>query len=288
MLFSNQTDFLSRKYGLVRAVEMMIEAGYPAIDISMFDTGACPFTDDYREVAKALREMADARGVRFIQAHAPFGGGYDRYLNELVPIFPRAFEFCALLGIENIVVHPIMKGHYYGNEAEHFDMNMKFYRALAPLAHTHGVRIAIENMWDRHPITGRICDHVCADPEELCRYYDELADPDVFTVCLDLGHVALCGREPEDAVRIIGRDRLGCIHAHDVDYVADLHTLPGASRMNWDRISLALGEIDYRGSFNMEADCFFEGFMEEHYPKVAEFMADTARVIANKIDLYRP
>jgi hypothetical protein len=38
----------------------------------------------------------------------------------------------------------------------------------------------------------------------------------------------------------------------------------------------------------MEADRFFAGFMEEHYPAVAKFMADTARVIANKIDLYRP
>ena len=288
MLFSNQTEFLSKRYGLVRAVEMMIEAGYPAIDISMFDTSACPFTDDYREIAATVKAMADNAGVKFVQAHAPFGGGYDRYLNELVPLFPRAFEFCSLLGIENIVVHPIMKGHYYGNEAEHFEMNMKFYRALAPLARTNKVKIAIENMWDRHPVTGRICDHVCADPYELCRYYDELSDPDVFTVCLDIGHVALCGREPEDAIRIIGRERLGCIHAHDVDYRSDLHTLPGASKINWDNVSRALGEIDYRGVFNMEADRFFDGFMEEHYPAVARFMADTARVIANKIDLYRP
>ena len=287
MLFSNQTEFLSAKYGLVRAVEMMIEAGYPAIDISMFDINACPFTDDYREVALRLRSMADKAGVKFVQAHAPFGS-YERYLNELIPLFPRAFEFCSLLGIESIVVHPIMKGHYYGNEQEHFDMNMKFYRAIAPLSRTNNVKIAIENMWDRHPVTHRICDHVCADPHELSRYYDELDDPEVFTVCLDIGHVALCGREPEDAIRIIGRERLGCIHAHDVDYVEDLHTLPGVSIINWERVARALGEIDYRGVFNMESDRFFDGFMEEHYPAVTKFMADTARVIANKIDLYRP
>ena len=288
MLFSNQTEFLAGKYGIVRAVEMMIEAGYPAIDITMWDTDAAPFTDDYREVALTLKAMADKAGVKFHQAHAPFGGGYDRYLDELVPLFPRAFEFCSLLGIEHIVVHPIMRGHYYGHEDEHFDMNMKFYRALIPLARTHKVKIAIENMWDRHPVTGRICDHVCADPYELCRYYDELAAPDVFTVCLDLGHVALCGREPEDAIRIIGRERLGCIHAHDVDYVADLHTLPGVANINWEEVARALGEIDYQGVFNMEADRFFVGFMEEYYPSVARFMVDTARVIANKIDLYRP
>ena len=287
MLFSNQTEFLSGKYGLVRAVEMMIEAGYPAIDITMWDASACPFTDDYREIAARLKTMADAAGVKFVQAHAPFAR-YARYINELVPLFPRAFEFCSLLGIENIVVHPIMKGHYYGNEQEHFDMNIKFYQALAPLARTNKVKIAIENMWDRHHVTGRICDHVCADPHELCRYYDTLNDPDTFTICLDLGHVALCGREPEDAIRIIGRERLGCIHAHDVDYVSDLHTLPGAAKIRWDEVARALGEIDYRGVFNMEADQFFTGFMEEHYPAVAKFMADTARTIANKIDLYRP
>ena len=287
MLFSNQTEFLSAKYGLVRAVEMMIEAGYPAIDITMWDASACPFTDDYREIAARLKAMADASGVKFVQAHAPFAH-YERYINELVPLFPRAFEFCALLGIENIVVHPIMKGHYYGHEQEHFDMNMKFYSALAPLAKTNHVKIAIENMWDRHHVTGRICDHVCADPHELVKYYDTLNDPEAFTICLDLGHVALCGREPEDAIRIIGRERLGCIHAHDVDYVADLHTLPGAAKLNWDNICRALGEIDYRGSFNLEADEFFRGFPEEHYPTVAKFMADTSKCLADKIDLYRP
>ena len=288
MIFATQTDFLARKYGLVRAVEMLIEAGYPAIDVTMYYPNDCPFTDDYREVAAKLRTMADEAGVRFVQAHAPFGGGYDRYLNEHVPLFPRAFEFCSLLGIENIVVHPIMKGHYYGTETEHFDMNMKFYRALAPLARTNKVKIAIENMWDRHPVTGRICDHVCADPHELNRYYDELADPEAFTICLDIGHVALCGREPEDAVRIIGGERLGCIHAHDVDYISDLHTLPGVCKIKWDNVARALGEIDYCGPFTMEADNFFNGFMEEQYPIVAKFMADTAKVISDKIDLYRP
>ncbi len=287
MIISTQTDALAGKYGLERAVDMIIEAGFDAIDITMWDTKACPFTDDYREVAERIRARADSAGVRFIQAHAPFGGGYENYMNNLVPLFPRAFEFCSLLGIENIVVHPITKKYFYGREDEHFDLNMKFYRALAPLARTNNVRIAIENMWDRHRVTGRICDSACADPHELCRYYDTLADPETFTVCLDLGHTALCGREPEDAIHIIGGDRLGCIHAHDVDYVSDLHTLPGTARIRWDEVCRALGEINYRGAFNLEADCFYEGFPEEHYPAVSRFMADTARRWADKVELYR-
>ena len=102
MLFSNQTEFLARKYGLVRAVEMMIEAGYPAIDITMWDTKACPFTDNYREVAAVLNGIAARTGVKFVQAHAPFGN-YDRYVNEIIPLLPRAFGFCKLKKRINII-----------------------------------------------------------------------------------------------------------------------------------------------------------------------------------------
>ncbi len=226
MLFSNTTLPIQKKFTLERAVEMMIEAGYPAIDISMCNLNCEVFGDDYAAVADKLCAAAQASGVKYIQAHAPFGGGCKNYLENLVPKFPRAFEFCSRLGIGVIVVHPIQDGRYYGNEERLYDANMRFYSALAPLAKTHGVKIGIENMWMRHPITGHICDDVCAPPEELVRYYDSLGDPDTFTICLDTGHVALCGREPEDAIRTIGRDRLGALHIHDVDYISDLHTVP--------------------------------------------------------------
>lgn len=286
MLFSNQTLFLAKKYGIVKAVRMLAEAGYPAIDITAKDITHEIFSDSYLEVAKELNKISEETGIKYIQAHAPYTKG-DKYINELVPLFPRLFEFCSLVGIEDIVVHPIMFASYYDDREGHFKTNMDFYRSLAPLSRRWGVRIAIENMWGLHRITGRICDHVCADPKELCLYYDTLNDPEVFTVCLDLGHVALCGREPEDAIRIIGHDRLGCLHAHDVDYVNDLHVLPGTSRIDWDKVARALAEIDYCGSFNMEADCFFNGFFEENYPAVAKFMADTARTIANRIEAYK-
>ncbi len=287
MLFSTQTLFLASKYGLETAVDMLIEAGYPAIDISITDTSAPPFTDDYREVAARILEKANAAGVKFIQAHAPFGGGYKKYTEELVPLMPRVFEFCALLGIENVVVHPIQNGRYYGREKELFDMNVEFYRSLAPHAKKHGVKIAIENMWQWHPVNrSQIVDDVCAPPEELAAMYDALGDPETFTVCLDIGHVALCGREPETAVRVIG-SRIGCLHVHDVNYREDLHTLPGVAKINWDKVCRALAEIDYRGSINLEADAFYYGFLPEQHASVTKFMADTARILAKKVDSYR-
>ena len=288
MLFSTQTLTLARVHGIFGAIDILAEAGFSALDLTIDGEVAAFLEGDYITAAKQIREHAEKRGVRFIQAHAPFGGGYDFYLGTTVPKFPAMFEMCKVIGIENVVIHPLQTGRYYGNEDALFDMNVKFYTALAPLAKASGVRIALENMWQRHPITRDICDDVLAPPEELCKMYDTLADPDAFTVCLDIGHVALCGREPENAIRLIGGERLGCLHVHDNDYVSDLHTLPGASKINWDAVCRALGEIDYRGSFNLEADFFYNGFATELYPDVARFMATVTRVLADKVDLYRP
>ena len=284
MLFSCQTSYLASRFGIETATDMLIQAGYTAVDLSTFGNNAYMFTENWQETAKALRVRAESRGACFNQAHAPFGGGYDHYTSVLIPTFPRVFAFCELLGVRQIVVHPLQKGRYYGHEKELFDMNMDFYRSLIPLSEKHGIKIAIENMWQGHPVTHRICDDVCADPHELAAYYDTLNDPEHFTVCLDIGHVALCGREPEDAVRILGHDRLGALHVHDVDYVSDLHTVPYLGRINWQNVLEALAAIDYKGEFTMESDAFLSRYPEDMLPLATRFMADTSKYLADKLD----
>lgn len=288
MLFSTQNEELISRFGVHKANEILMDAGYPAIDMSFFmGINKYVFEDDYKNTAEELKTAASARGVIFNQAHAPFGGGYDNYTKNLVPKIPRVMEFAALLGIKNIIVHPLQNGRYYGNEKNLFDMNVEFYKKLGVFAKEYGVKIAIENMWQHHPVNGVIVDDICADPHELAALYDALDDSDAFTVCLDIGHVALCGREPQDAVKIIGHDRLGALHVHDVDYVRDCHTLPGMQKINWDGVCRALGEINYVGEFTLEADCFLTKLDDALIPSAVKFMADTARYLANKIDNYR-
>ncbi len=283
MLFSCQTSTLNSRFGIRTAVKTLIKAGFPAIDISCFGHNQFLFTDDWQDTAKELRESAKACGAVFNQAHAPFGGGYDHYTTVLVPQFPRVFAFCELLGVKQIVVHPLQQGRYYGRERELFDMNMDFYRSLIPLSEKHGIRIAIENMWQTHPVTHRICDDVCANPYELADYFDTLNDPEHFTVCLDIGHVALCGREPEDAIRVLGHDRLGALHVHDVDYMNDLHTIPYIGRVNWSNVVAALADIDYKGEFTMESDAFLARYPDDFLPEATRFMAGTAKYLADKL-----
>ena len=287
MLISTATGYPARQMGIEPAVRLLCEAGYDRLDLTLHGEANYFECDNRNEILRNLKDITSSYGVSFNQAHAPFGGGYDKYTTELVPKMPAVFDFCGELGIDTVVVHPLQQGRYYGNEERLFDMNMEFYSKLAPYAKNAGVRICIENMWQYHPIAKYIVDDVCAPPEELARYYDTLNDPSVFTVCLDLGHVALCGREPEDAIRIIGHDRLGALHVHDVDYKSDLHTLPGVGKIKWDNVCRALADVDYKGIFTYEANAFFAGYDVEYYPVVAKFMVDTARYLTAKIEKYK-
>ena len=288
MLFSTETASTIKKLGIEKGIETLMDAGFTALDMSFFlslpDFYNAP---DAKELAKKLRAMADARGVVFNQAHAPFNPK-DTAHENCSPRFPRVFEFASILGVKNIVVHPIETVNYQKDVQEAFDINMEYYRSLAPLARDNGLRIAIENMWSVHPRQRHlIADCTCADPKEMCLYYDTLNDPDVFTLCLDLGHVAICQREPEDAIRAIGGKRLGALHVHDVDYLKDLHTLPGLAKLDFDAIVRALADIDYRGEFTLEADAFLGGFPAELVPIGTRMMAETARHWANKFEEYK-
>ncbi|MBQ8409924.1 MAG: sugar phosphate isomerase/epimerase [Clostridia bacterium] len=287
MLFSTQLEVIAFEVGKERGIELLAEAGFPAIDITIFGNIDYVLADDWRETAKRYRETADRCGVIFNQAHAPICAGYDKYVNELVPLMPRVFEFASILGVRQIVVHPLTRGIHDGHEEELFEMNMEFYKSLAPHAKRLGMKICLENMWSKNPLTGSVCDDVCADPRELIRYYEALNDPEVFTICLDLGHVAICGREPQDVIRAIGRDRLGALHVHDVDYIHDMHTIPGVGRINWDAVCRALADIDYQGEFTLEADQFMIKYEPALRPAASKFMAEICKHMVAKIEKYK-
>ena len=286
MLFAQYTSYLAQIFGVEKAVEMLADAGFPAVDISMMNMPDPPLCDDWRELVPRLNAIAKERGIVYIQAHSPCGGWQD-YIDNIIPKLPDVFECAGMLKIPYVVVHPIMRGYYYDDKEKMFAENIEFYKSIAPLAKKNGVKIALENMWQRHRVSKHIGDCIGADPNELVALYETLADPEAFTICLDIGHVALCGREPEDAIRVIGGERLGCIHAHDVDYVEDLHVQPGLGKINWDRVCRALAEVDYKGCFTLEAGKTYNNLDKEQLPALLKFMAEATRYLTEKIEKYK-
>ena len=85
MLFANYTSLLDERFGVETAVEMIADAGFPAVDISMLKPPAPPFSSDWRDLARRLNKIAEKRGITYIQGHAPCGKWQTRKAGRILP-----------------------------------------------------------------------------------------------------------------------------------------------------------------------------------------------------------
>ena len=192
-----------------------------------------------------------------------------------------------ILGAKQIVVHPV---NFCPDLQEKKDRNLEMYRELCDTARAYGTRIAMENFlgWDYEKNVGLPAGYSFA--EELCGYYDEINDPQAFCILLDVGHAALVGEAPEDAIRILGRDRLQALHIQDNHAHKDVHSMPYdiSCTLNWNAITAALGEIDFQGDFTYEAGNFFKRFDEDGLHLPMKYMEQVGRYLMAKVDAHRP
>ena len=290
MLLVTQTHVLDRRFGMKKTIEMLAEAGFDGIDLSMFEMTYNPDSalnsPDRFNILKNYQKIAESCNITFRQAHAPFSfkdrtdEGWEK---ENVPAIKRSIEAAGFLGIQEIVVHPKMMPPHTYNKDKLLEINLELYNSLKETAKASGTKIALENMWERDPRRKNIIvDSVCASPEEINQYLDALND-EVFTFCLDVGHCALVGREPQDMIRTLGKT-IGALHVHDTDYIDDLHTLPYIAKHNWNEITAALGQIGYDGDFTFESDNFINRFDESMTKDVLDFMVKVGRNLISKVE----
>lgn len=283
MRISTQTQFAIERLGVTETFRVLKEAGFDAYDYTILDASAENplYGDDWQSHIAEVRAAAQAVGLPCNQAHAPHPTSqpdlpkYADYNARIFDVTVRCIEAAAMLGANAIVVHPVQHMVYREHAEELFRLNMDFYRALAPYAKRAGIRIALENMWQRNG-QGVIVDSTCGQPAEFIRYFDTLAD-DCFTCCLDIGHCFLCGHDPAAAIREMGAGRIGALHVHDNDGKDDLHLLPHLGRINWSSVAAALADVGYRGDFTYEAYGFIKKMPAAAMPAAYRLMADVAR-----------
>lgn len=288
----SQTIGCVQKFGDIKAVELLSAAGFDAIDYNLVNIVGNPSLQEeavYKKYAEELLKEAKSRGVYFNQGHAVTYVHCDDEQQAhrlLLKSNIKAIEISSLLGIRMLVVHPVTLGEYIGREEEVFQINMQYFKTLLPYAHEYGVKLACENMWCGNKKKGIRTGSVCSNPYEHSYYIDQMND-EMLVACLDVGHSSLAGREAQDCIRVLG-NRLQALHIHDNDYLDDMHTLPGMSEMNWDEITKALADINYKGDFTFETDHFFDSLNtieEAQYGlKLAQLIG---RKLIRKIDEYR-
>ncbi len=283
MLLSTQTEFFTKKYGYEKGVEKLCEIGYDCLDLTLTHLGKEDLdpllSDNYREIALNMRKTAEKYGVHFNQCHAPYRFRDYDFLNnaetreDILFKIRRSIEIAGIVGARAIVIHPWHHKNFNCESPQFFfDVNMKFYGELSGYAKEAGVKIALENMWQKNIFTGRIISDVCSNPHEFARYIDALNERyGGFVACLDIGHCALTGVRPEDSIRILG-SRLQALHVHDNNTEDDEHLLAGCGKIDFKAVIGALKEIDYKGELTFEADKFLKKFPTDQDVQIAEFM----------------
>lgn len=287
MKLCTQTCALYSQYEPEEVLEILAGAGYDAADWSFFDMteGLGPWVrSGWEDLAKRLKEKADSLGITIDQAHAPFPTtrGSEPYDTEIRRRIVRSMEAASLMGVSYIVVHPIVHLPYAKYKEELFEQNVEFYKSLIPECERLKIHVCAENMWQHDPRRGIIVDSICSQPEEFNALLDSVDSPWI-TGCLDIGHCALVGVEPQDFIRVMGGSRIKALHVQDVNYREDCHTMPYLESLNWDEITKALSEIGYQGDFTFECDNFINRFPKELMPAAETLMAETGRYLISKM-----
>ncbi len=275
MRLSTTTGELAKVFGFNKCIDILAEAGFDCADFSQFDEyvyGA----DLSKGFLTELRKYAEDKGVFFNQSHAPFASSFkeEERTKKRFEEITEAIKRASYLGVENIIVHPCQHVEYVkdGNPEFLYEYNMEFYNRLIPYCEEYGIKVALENMWQR---TGMINHSTCSRADEFVRYLDGL-NSDCFVACLDIGHASLVREDLPDFIKVLGK-RLKCLHVHDVDGTNDSHTLPYYGNIQWERVVKALALNGYQGDLTFEADEFLRNVPTELYADAEKFMAKTGR-----------
>ncbi len=284
----NATECIAERVGMVEGIQLLKDAGFDAVDMSFFEMTEgkgvwC--TGEWKPYAKMLRAAADEMGLPFSQAHAPFPSsqGVEPFDTVIVERILRSMEVASILGVKNIVVHPKQHLYYPEHKEELFEMNVKFYKELLPHAERLNLTICTENMWMNDKNRGYIIGSTCADPDEFCAMIDAVDNPH-FKACLDVGHSALAGWDIPAFIKTLGKERLACLHIHDVSYVSDDHTLPFQRKLPWEEIMAALAEIGYENDFTFEANNFIKNVPVALLPASLKYVCETGRYLVSRIE----
>ncbi len=266
MKLSVSTQYIISAYGDKAGLEKIRDIGYTAVDFTMeaFPRNGLLYTgmDEtaFRRYFSDLKAHADKLGISVGQCHAhiptPFTSTAPSE-REMFSVLVRDIIATASLGCPYLVIHPaIPRECVRGKGAKKAaKLNQALFRDLKPFLLENGVKLGVENMFNRDK-SGRICPTVCSTPEEMLAYIDFLGD-EAAVACLDIGHVNLTQEEafpsiePCKMIEMLG-PHLKLLHLHDNDGQSDKHAPPATGNVPWDRVMQALANNHFDGNLSFE------------------------------------
>ncbi|MBE5733914.1 MAG: sugar phosphate isomerase/epimerase [Clostridiales bacterium] len=280
MILSIENFLFREKFGEEIALKMIKDAGFGGVDYSFNNHnqdgswGAIDLTER-KKVALQIKSLLDKYGLKCNQSHAPFYFEYGDKMDLEEKSFldlVHSIEVASIIGAKIIVIHAIK----VPNGVDFYDYNHSFYKALQPYAENCGIKIAVENLVNSKFWT----------PQELCAFIKKLNSP-VFTGCVDVGHSAIVGVEPEDFILGMDKEMVGCVHLHDTDGKIDRHWIPYQGNHNWEKIIRSLLDCGFKGDMNLEVIHSFDNLPEKLYQPMLNYIALVGKELIDKFNEYK-
>ena len=235
-------------------IDWAAEKGLDGVELTV---GDCLSVDTGEAEAKEIAAYAKAKGVGLRTLAT--GAGWGKWLcaddpaerAEAVDFVKKYLQLAAWLGAETVLVVPGATRVAW--DASHAEVSYKnawenaiaSIRALAPVAETLGVNIALENVWNRFLIS----------PMEWKLFLDQIDSPRV-GIYFDAANCCLNCR-PEDFPDVLG-NRIMAVHLknfEESDSAGGLHGFGDdlfKGVVDFKRLFAAFAKAGYSGPFTVE------------------------------------
>ena len=258
---------------------------------SFFDKSIPELVREYTPLKVAAKE----HGVTFCQSHGILVLYYkddETKTDYLMKVTEKMIAICQYLECKAIVIHPWMGAQFGAGKEEEYATNMGMYRRLMPIAKKYGVKICLENLWEKHG--EKYVDVPCTNVREACDYIDTLnkeAGEDVFGFCLDIGHTKFYNIDIYEYMQTLGK-RLTVLHLHENDGTSDSHMIPytqvdaeGPSKcIDWESVLKGLYDIGYEGSLSFETCTAIVNLVPEMKTLALNHIAEIGKWFRKRLD----
>lgn len=232
----------------IECLRLAKEHRFPAVELAISESGALGFGTTEAECQKILTE-AERLGVKVTSVAS--GQYWSRALGDKAESARRAartdletmLQITAWLGCRTLLTIPGAVEVFFMPEREVLEYDFvhrhatEGLRAVLPTAERLGVRMGIENVWNKFLLS----------PVELADFIDQFDSPSIGAY-VDVGNVLLYGF-PQHWLRTLGHRVVGI---HFKDYRRAVGTVHGfvdllEGDVDWPEVMKAIGEIGYEG-----------------------------------------
>ena len=279
MKISTSTSGVIKTYGLDQGLKELKDAGFEAIDYSITqnamdwedgifrDVSDPAFAEHFKKIGKTVKDC----GLEMYQCHAPYAkvsiSDMDFYAKLQKQTY-RSIYAASYMDCPYIVAHPVLHVDFCDGKNKELarKTSLDYFSALVPALKETGVTMCIENLFFYDRQTGRWAPNYCSDAQDLCELIDtlnEMHGPH-FAACLDTGHARVAKNDPAEMLKVLG-SRIKVLHIQDNLGEKDDHLIPTQGLIDWHAFAIALGQIDYHGTFNFEVSEPFSDLKKDTY-----------------------